>query len=155
MLHIGDLAPDFQIDGRLLSQWLPSGPVVVYFYPADFTPVCSKEACLFRDAHQSLAAAGVRVVGVSPQGQTSHDRFKKFLSLPYNLVSDVGMRIIRSYGCTGMFGLPLPFGVRRVTFLVGPDQRILDRATGELRLRDHDRLLKQAAALPVLSPRSV
>lgn len=99
---------------------------------------------MFRDAYAQLAASGVRVVGISPSGEAMHAKFKQKLSIPYSLVSDAKLEISHAYGCRGMFGLPLPFGVRRATFLIGTNRTILDRATGELRLADHDRLLKAA-----------
>ena len=72
MLQAGDRAPEFELaddHGRIvrLSELLAHGPLVLYFYPADFTPVCTKEACMFRDAHADLAAQGIRVFGVSPR----------------------------------------------------------------------------------------
>lgn len=151
MLAVSDPAPDFSYDGTTLYKTLEKGPAVVYFYPADFTPVCTKEACMFRDAHISLAAAGagtgVTVIGVSPQDASSHSKFRDRYKLPFALVADLDLAITRSFKATGMFGLPIPFGVRRVTYLVGTDRRILDRATGELSLADHERLLAQCVAL--------
>ena len=80
MLEKGSQAPDFDLvapDGRrhTLKALLTDGPLILYFYPADFTAGCTKEACSFRDLHQELMKAKLRVVGVSPQDVDSHRRF--------------------------------------------------------------------------------
>jgi thioredoxin-dependent peroxiredoxin len=149
MLAIGEIAPDFAYSQTTLYQTLEKVPAVVYFYPADFTPVCTKEACMFRDAHVSLAAAGngLAVIGISPQNDESHRKFKERYNLPFSLVADGSLAIAKAYKSTGMFGLPIPFGVRRVTYLVGKDRTIVDRATGELSLADHERLLSRAGSI--------
>jgi len=144
MLEIGATSPDFPVDGTTLYGWLEKGPVVVYFYPADFTPLCTKEACMFRDAHELLSEAGIRVVGISPQSQKSHELFKKMQSLPFTLLSDPTYKIIDAYKSRGMFGLPLPIGVRRVTYLVSSQKLIVDRSVGELGFKEHQRLIDRA-----------
>lgn len=149
MLSIGDTAPDFEYDGTSLYAALKQGPAIVYFYPADFTPVCTQEACMFRDSHVSLAAAGrgITVIGVSPQGNESHAKFRDRYNLPFTLLADTEQIVIKKYKATGIFGLPIPLGVRRVTYLVGTDTKIVDRATGELSLSDHQRLLSVVTKL--------
>lgn len=146
MLTKGDMAPDLTTAGGTLRDLLRTGPVVVYFYPADFTPVCTRQACMVRDLHRDLAARGVTVIGVSPQGEASHERFRAAHELPFHLVADADGSIAKAWGVRGIFGLPIPFGVRRVTFLVGRDGRIADVAKGELGLSGHERLLKAAAS---------
>jgi peroxiredoxin Q/BCP len=145
MLAIGDVAPDFSFGSGTLYGALKSGPAVVYFYPADFTPVCTKQACMVRDLHAELAAAGITVIGVSPQGEASHARFKAEHALSFHLVADEGLAIAKAYGARGIFGLPIPWGARRVTYLIGVDGKILDRAAGELGVAAHERLLRAAA----------
>ncbi len=145
MLKPGDIAPDFTFGDRSLKGELAKGPAIVYLYPRDFTPVCTKEACMFRDVHEGLAAAGVTVIGISPQDQESHDRFRQKHGLPFFLVADTDLAIAKAYGAVGIFGLPIPFGVRRVTFLVGRDQKVIDRATGELGVGEHRRIANLAA----------
>jgi peroxiredoxin Q/BCP len=150
MLRVGDNAPDFEFaEGertQTLRGCLSAGPVVLYFYPADFTPVCTKEACMFRDKHADLVATGVRVLGVSPQGEDSHRKFRERHRLPFTLIADPSRRIIKAYGVGGMFGLPVPFGTRRVTYLIGTDGRIADMATGEFGLTAHARFAERALA---------
>jgi peroxiredoxin Q/BCP len=77
MLKPGDLAPEFILPDEngndvALTQLLQPGPIILYFYPADFTPGCTKEACTFRDIHDDILSVGLRVVGVSPQDAGSH-----------------------------------------------------------------------------------
>lgn len=144
MLRVGDMAPDFQftdLDGQTasLSGLLERGPAVVYFYPADFTGVCTRQACMFRDAHEDLAAAGVQVIGVSPQGDDSHARFRAENSLPFPLLADTDKRVIRAYGVDGPFGV----GVRRASFFIGTDGRIEDVVLADLRVGPHQDFVRR------------
>lgn len=87
MLSIGDVAPDFELADdqgrpRRLSRELALGPVALYFYPADFTPVCTRQACMFRDRGDELARAGVRVLGVSPRGRSAMRRSAGDIAFP-------------------------------------------------------------------------
>lgn len=152
MLEIGDIAPDIQLDAGSLYGFLETGPAIVYFYPADFSPVCTAQACMIRDLHGELAAAGITVIGVSPQGKSMHDRFKNMHRLPFHLMADAGLKVTRAYKSMGMFGLPIPLGVRRVTYLIGTDRRVQDRATGELGIAAHARMIR--AATSGATPRS-
>jgi peroxiredoxin Q/BCP len=138
MLRIGDLAPDFSLPDDAgsfvrLADLLREGPVVLYFYPADFTPVCTKEACMFRDVHEDLVARGIRVVGVSPQPAGTHARFRESHRLPFPLLSDAGKVTARAYGAVA----PLGLWVKRVSYLLGRDGKVLDAASGDLLLGDH------------------
>lgn len=138
MLKVGDHAPDFELpdqDGRpvQLHTLLARGPVLLYFYPADFTPVCTREACAFRELHGELAHEGATLIGISPQDNVSHTRFRAQHRLPFPLLSDPDKRVIRAYGCDG----PLGFGVKRVTFLIATDGRIAERAHSALRVSQH------------------
>ena len=92
-------------------------PLVLYFYPKDFTSGCTKEACLFRDAYSELRAShGVEIAGVSRDSAESHERFRAEHRLPFPLVSDAGGAISRQFGVAWLWGL-LPL-VKRVTFVV-------------------------------------
>jgi peroxiredoxin Q/BCP len=92
---------------------------VVYFYPRDATPGCTKEACAFRDAWDEYARDNVQVFGVSAQSSESHRAFQREHKLPFPLVADESGEVQRAYGV----GKGL-FGYQRVTFLVGPDGRV-------------------------------
>src|SRR3972149_1906311 len=114
MLGIGERAPDFTLpdqDGRdrTLTQLLEGKALVLYFYPADFTPGCTREACDLRDLHAQLLGAGLRVVGISPQSPASHRRFRDKYALPFTLLSDEDKAVIGAFGVDG----PLGIGVRR------------------------------------------
>ena len=147
MLDVGEIAPDFSLpdeDGAqvTLDQLTKGGEVVLYFYPADFTPVCTREACAFRERHASLEGVGARVVGVSPQSARSHKRFQDAYQLPFSLLSDDDKRVIRAYGVDG----PLGFGVRRATFHIGRDKRVLNRVVADIFLGDHIELIERVVA---------
>ena len=144
MLNKGDPAPDFELKDQndnlvRLSDLLKNGPVVLYFYPADFTPVCTREACAFRDQHEDLARLNVQVVGVSPQDRDSHRRFAEAFSLPFALLCDTRKTAIRAYGVDG----PLGFGVRRVTYLIEPSGTIKNRVVSDLFLGSHLALIEE------------
>ena len=138
MLKVGDRAPEFDTTDhngqrQRLSELLTTGPMIVYFYPADFTPVCTAEACMFRDQSDTLEKSGIQVVGVSPQSDASHRRFAATHSLHFPLLADTSRTIIRAYGVSG----PLGFGVRRATFLIEPDGHISRRVVADLLVSSH------------------
>ena len=148
MLEISEQAPRFTLPDQTgkpvsLQGLLENGPVVLYFYPADFTPGCTKEACTIRDLHGELVAAGLQVAGISPQGTESHQRFAEKYQLPFLLLSDVGKAVIVDYGVNG----PLGFGVRRATFLIDQDGIIRDAVLADLRIGQHEEFIRQAIAL--------
>lgn len=145
MLNVGDVVPDVALDGyegpeQSLSALLGDDSLLLYFYPADFSPVCTREACAFRDRNEALSGVGVRVVGVSPQGADSHRRFRDTHGLPFPLVSDASRKLIDAFGVGGPFGI----GVRRATFLIGPDRVIRGRAVADLFLGSHLELIEEA-----------
>lgn len=149
MLRAGDLAPDFELldqDSKpvRLSERLTHGPVLLYFYPADFTPVCTREACAFRELQPQLEQQAVTVIGISPQDPASHTRFQQHHALPFTLLSDPDKRVIRTYGCDGLLG----FGVKRVSYLIGCDRRVLASVHAAFRVKQHielaRRILKKA-----------
>lgn len=147
MLQAGDRAPDFTLpdqDGTpvTLSDLLADGPLVLYFYPADFTPGCTKEACSIRDMHDEIAEAGMRVVGVSPQDAESHARFRAKHGLPFTLLADPDKQAVRAFGVDG----PLGVGVRRATFLIGRDGRIRDAVLADIRVGRHEAFIRDAIA---------
>ena len=93
MLSAGAKAPEFVLTSyegidTSLTDLLDNGPLILYFYPADFTPACTKEACSIRDSHRDIQAVGLNVVGISPQDEDSHRRFREQHDLPFILLSD-------------------------------------------------------------------
>ena len=130
-LPSGIPAPDFELldDGnvpRKLSDFRGKN-IVLYFYPADDTPGCTKEACNFRDDYSASEASGVMVLGVSPDSVSSHVKFKKKYQLPFPLLADEGHRVCDRYQVWG----PKKFagreyeGVLRTTFLIDQNGTIL------------------------------
>ncbi|MDA8291515.1 MAG: thioredoxin-dependent thiol peroxidase [Actinomycetota bacterium] len=100
--------------------------VVVYFYPADDTPGCTKEACQFNDRLEEFAGAGTEVLGISPDGAQSHRRFRERYGLSVRLLSDLDRSVMERYGAWGektLYGRT-SVGVIRSTFLVGPDGNV-------------------------------
>ena len=147
MLKNGTVAPEFDLpdqDGRrhTLASLLKDGPLILYFYPADFTPGCTKEACSFRDLQKDLVAARLRVVGVSPQDAESHKRFAEKHGLNFPLLADPDTKAVKAYDVDG----PLGFGVRRGTYLIGRDGRIEDSVLADLRIAEHEAFVKRALA---------
>lgn len=147
MLETGDLAPDFELpdqDGRKhrLGDLLGGRPLILYFYPADFTPGCTREACDLRDLHTRILSAGLRVVGVSPQSPESHRRFRDEHSLPFMLLSDEDKVAVKAFGVDG----PLGIGVRRATFLIDAKRRIVDAVLADLRISRHQEFVQRAIA---------
>ena len=145
MLANGQKAPEFDLadqDGRkhTLKALLKDGPLILYFYPADFTPGCTKEACSFRDLHQDLLKAKLRVVGVSPQDVESHRRFAEKHGLNFPLLADPDKKVVKAYDLDG----PLGFGVRRGTYLIGADGKIQDSVLADLRIGSHEAFVKKA-----------
>jgi peroxiredoxin Q/BCP len=152
MLAIGARAPEFTLpdaDGQptSLSNLLRDGPLVLYFYPADFTPGCTREACQIRDLHTEIDAAGIRVAGVSPQSPESHRAFRDKYKLPFTLLADVDRFVIKMYGVQG----PLGFGVRRATFLIDQGRNIQDEVVADFRIGEHEAFIRKAVALSVHS----
>jgi peroxiredoxin Q/BCP len=148
MLSPGERAPEFTLpdhEGRdvSLTSMLRRGALVLYFYPADFTPGCTREACAIRDLHAEIQKVGLTVAGVSPQDAESHQRFRDKYRLPFTLLSDADKAVIRMYGVDG----PLGFGVRRATFLIDPSRHIRDAVLADFRIGAHDEFVSRAIAL--------
>jgi thioredoxin-dependent peroxiredoxin len=124
MVEAGQPAPDFRLSDQngqpvTLAQFRGT-PVVLYFYPKDDTPGCTKEACAFRDARASYAAAGAKVIGVSPDNPASHKRFTDKYQLPFTLAADPEKTVCQSYGVwkeKNMYGKK-SMGVERTTFVI-------------------------------------
>ncbi len=131
MLKEGDLAPDFTLQAdtgeELTLSSFRGKKVVVYFYPKDNTPGCTKEACSFRDDYAQFTALGAVVIGISPDSATSHAKFRLKFDLPFYLVSDPDHAVASAYGAWGekvRCGRTYE-GINRSTFVVGEDGRLL------------------------------
>ena len=129
-LQEGDPAPAFTAPtnggGSVSLSDFKGKQVVLYFYPRDDTPGCTKEACGFRDAFASFRKKGVVVLGVSVDPVKAHDKFVEKFKLPFPLLADEEKRIVQAYGVWGQksFMGRKFLGIHRVTFLIGPDGRI-------------------------------
>lgn len=148
MLKPGSTAPDFALEDAhgntvTLDELLKQGPLILYFYPADFTPGCTKEACAIRDIHDDILATGLQVVGVSPQEGGSHQRFAEKYELPFPLLCDADKTVARAYDLDG----PLGFGIRRGTYLVNPDKTIADAVLADIAIGKHLKFIENAMAL--------
>jgi peroxiredoxin Q/BCP len=129
-VNIGDLAPDFTLpdqQGRphrlsdFRGRW-----VVLYFYPRDHTPGCTKEACAFRDLFPTFKRRGVVVLGVSTDSVRSHQKFAEKHQLPFPLLADEGKEVVRAYGVWGkkIFMGRTTMGTHRISFLINPEGRV-------------------------------
>lgn len=131
MLTVGMPAPDFTLpdkDGKPISLSDFRGKkVVVYFYPRDNTPGCTRQACAFRDAYDGFRTEDVVVIGISKDSQASHQRFAEMHQLPFILLSDPELEAIKAYGVwqeKKMFG-KVSFGVVRSTFVIDEEGQII------------------------------
>ena len=132
-LKAGNRAPAFSLpstEGRKISLKDFSGKkdVVLFFYPKDDTPGCTKEACSFRDEASRFSARGAVVLGVSLDGLESHEKFSKKYGLPFPLLSDEDAAVSKAYGTykeKNMYGRKF-WGIERTTFLIGTDGKIKD-----------------------------
>lgn len=127
MIDVGTKAPDFSLMDAEGKTWtladFAGKTLVLYFYPKDDTPGCTIEACGFRDEFGGFAKRGVAVVGVSPDSQASHSKFRKKFDLPFILLSDPEKKILLAYGAYGektLYGGKVR-GVIRSTFVIGGD----------------------------------
>jgi peroxiredoxin Q/BCP len=129
-LTVGSKAPDFKLpstEGKDVSlKDLRGKKVVLYFYPKDDTPGCTREACGFRDNFARVKSAGAVVYGVSKDSMASHDKFRDKYELPFPLLSDAGNEVAKEYGAFGektMYGKKVT-GTIRSTYLIGEDGKI-------------------------------
>lgn len=149
---VGDRAPDFQLPGTggrtySLSDFEGKG-VILAFYPGDFTPVCTRQFCSYRDDSDRIEALGVELLGISPQSVDSHERFIAEQSLTVPLLADEDKAVARAYGVLG----PKDF-VRRSTFAIDGDLVIRHRDVKALGLSFADADdLEQAVATLSLQP---
>jgi peroxiredoxin Q/BCP len=124
MVVEGQIAPDFtladQHGKKVTLSKLKGSPVVIYFYPKDDTPGCTKEACDFRDSFASYKQAGATILGISPDSAESHAKFSKKFDLPFTLLADDDKKVCEAYGVwkeKSMYGKKY-MGVERTTFVI-------------------------------------
>jgi peroxiredoxin len=156
----GEKAPTFELDsthGRIsLSSKLSGGAVLLVFYPADDSPVCTRQLCDYRDHLQEFAELGVEVLAINPESVESHRAFAHKHGLPFPLLSDPTREVCRAYGAVGLLGM-----TRRSLFLIARSGRVVYRKTDlpifhrtgeELRKVIQSADLGQAGAAPVGAP---
>ncbi len=123
-LKINTKAPDFTLDGTggkfTLSQDLANKPCVLYFYPKDFTAVCTKEACEFRDQFAEFRGAEIDVIGISRDSVETHERFKKEHQLPFELLADKSGQVAKKYKAL----IPVIGVTKRITYFLDKDHQI-------------------------------
>lgn len=148
-LQPGDQAPEFELADGEGRSWklsdLRGQKVILYFYPADDTPGCTKQACDFRDSQHGLQEAGYVVLGVSPQGAESHQRFSEKYGLNFPLLVDEELAAARAYGVAGSEGIfkGLPLMVKRSTFVIDANGKI-EQALYGVRAKGHVAKLKES-----------
>jgi peroxiredoxin Q/BCP len=148
----GDVVDDFELldqDGtpRRLSTMLADGPVVLFFYPAAMSRGCTMEACNFRDLAAEFRSAGAQRVGISGDSPSKQKRFATANNFDYPLLSDPGNKIGIRFGIKRKIPLG-PMSMKRLTYVIGPDRRILEVIHSELNMNEH-----AARALKVLTTR--
>ena len=152
-LSIGDKAPDFTMAtdgaGTVSLAALKGKKVILYFYPKDDTPGCTKEACGFRDALPDFSGAGAVVIGVSKDTVGKHDKFKAKYELPFTLAADVDGSVTEAYECwveKSLYGKKY-MGIDRATFLID-GEGVLQGIWHKVKVDGHvDAVLKAAQAL--------
>ena len=152
-LEPGQRAPDFEMatdgGGTVSLAGLAGRKVVLYFYPKDDTPGCTREACGFRDSHPEFAGLDAEVVGVSKDSTARHDRFKAKHDLPFALAADLDGSVCEAYGTwveKSMYGRTF-MGIERATFLID-ETGVIRRIWRKVRVNGHvDSVLEAARAL--------
>jgi peroxiredoxin Q/BCP len=156
MIRDGDRAPEFTLpaaDGRSVSlaDFRGKKVVVLFFYPKDETPGCTREACEFRDSFDRFAEAGAEVIGVSDDDVESHKKFAAHHRLPMTLLSDAGGRVRETFGVKALFGL-IP---DRVTFVIDREGVVRHTFAARLRFGKHvDEALEVVGSLARQGARS-
>jgi len=136
MLKKGDKAPDFSLTygGRQTSLHRLRKPTVLFFYPGDFTAVCTREACAFRDNGAEFQKKGALLFGISRDDEESHQRFAAAHSLTYDLISDPDLTIAKAYNIVR----PIPFlPLRRLTYVLDSQAVILGVIGSDLNVQAH------------------
>jgi thioredoxin-dependent peroxiredoxin len=159
-LETGKKAPDFTLESdrgeKIKLSTLRGSLVVLYFYPKDDTPGCTKEACSFRDRKKELAGFGVVVLGVSPDDVASHHRFRDKFSLNFPLLADPELKVSEKYGAWGektLYG-KTSLGIRRSTYLIDA-QGVIRKVWTNVKAEGHDEQVIAAVKDLLAEPTSV
>jgi peroxiredoxin Q/BCP len=148
-IETGQVAPEFAAknqDGKEIKlSELKGKPVLLYFYPKDDTPGCTKEACNFRDEFAQLKKMGAVVLGVSSQGEKSHQAFKSKYSIPFDLLVDEDHKVAKAYGITIIPGVGF---YMRQSVLIGPNGKVAKFYPSVNASTHAEEVLKDLAALP-------
>lgn len=137
----GELVPDFSLpdqtgETRTLTDLLANGPIVLFFYPAAFTPGCTAEACHFRDLASEFAEVGATRVGISADAVAKQAEFAASKSFDYPLLSDEDGTVATAFGVKrGLLAKLSP--VKRATFVIGTDRKVLETFSSEVRFEAH------------------
>ncbi|MFC4857566.1 peroxiredoxin [Actinophytocola glycyrrhizae] len=143
-MKVGELAPDFELPDqtgttRALREFLETGPVVLFFYPAAMTRGCTAESCHFRDLAAEFAEVGAHRVGISPDAPAKQAEFSEKHGFDYPLLSDADGAVASRFGVRRSFG---PLLTRRQTFVIDTDRKVIEVIRSELRMAVHaDRAL--------------
>jgi peroxiredoxin Q/BCP len=137
-IQIGDQAPDFTLaaqDGQTvrLSDLYTQKPVVLFFYPKDNTPGCTKEACGFRDSYSVFQDLGAEVVGISGDSSESHQQFAQSYQVPFRLLSDGGNKVRKAFGVPSTLGL-LP---GRVSYVIDQHGKVRHIFNSQFNFQGH------------------
>ena len=142
LLKPGDKAPDFtavdQFGNSISLSDYKGSKLVFYFYPKDNTPGCTAEACNLRDNYEDLLGKGFKIIGVSKDSEKSHINFTKKYDLPFPLIPDTDLGIIKKYGVWGpkkMAGREYE-GIYRTTYVID-EQGVVDKVFGKVKTKDH------------------
>lgn len=148
-LKVGDKAPSFKLknqDGKIISLTeLKGKPIVLYFYPKDDTPGCTKEACNFRDEFPKFGKLKVKIIGISADSVESHKKFAEKYNLPFNLLSDEKKEIVEKYGVwkeKNMYGRKY-MGIERTTFIIDAEGKI-NKIFPKVKVDDHNKEVMEA-----------
>ena len=138
-MHVGDLAPDFTLldqngTSRTLSMLLADGPAALFFYPAAMTAGCTKESCQFRDLASEFKALGAQRIGISMDSVEKQSEFTQKNQLDYPLLADVGGHVAKQFGVKRSLDF---LKVKRSTFVIGRDRKIVDIVNSEINMNVH------------------
>ncbi|WP_164101756.1 thioredoxin-dependent thiol peroxidase [Candidatus Laterigemmans baculatus] len=148
-IEVGELAPRFELESdsgeKVDLAALQGTPVVLYFYPRDDTPGCTKEACAFRDSHPQWSAGGAKLFGISPDTVESHGKFRDKYQLNFPLLADPDHAVAERYGAwreKNMYGKK-SMGIQRSTFLIDAEGKVA-RVWKRVRVDGHDQQVQEA-----------